>query len=634
MFEITTEDITKVESILLGQYISFSSEQKNIIMYEKSGDIVACPGSGKTTVLIAKIAILIRKIKEANLDYGICVITHTNVGVEEILNKLKTLGINDVAYPHFIGTIHEFLNTFFALRAYTTVSSREKFFFIENDEYKGYFSNFFEKHKPNWWSFSAPFSAVDRTKLSINVNKEVSLIGFEEKNYRNALLNTFKEMFHSGYLRHSDTISLSKFYIEKNAIELRKAFQARFKYLFIDETQDTSIEQYHILSKLIEGNEETIIQRYGDPYQALYNLYYGEPDAWEPPIEERKEIATSNRFGEKIAKILRTTCIERYDHLVGSEFVPSLEPHILLYKDQSQLLEAYAKLLISYNLPLNTNKIYAIAQHHDAVAHYHKDYQRSKSESQTKSSFAECLNEVYKVMSKTLRKKNESAGSRLKFSPVRLNDLLKSEFPLEHNDLRSILSMIFRKVYLCKDHSSELNQFGLLYEKIMTENFGLVIERGDIASDVEIIIKYVLKIFTTEIRSEHVDNNNYLYNDVLIHLNTIHSVKGETHLATLLLESNINRDEYSDLFDIMPFLIGKYDEKLAQDIKIKDSLKLAYVALSRPTYFAGIAIKEEHISQEEIIAAKSHGWKVLKVSEIMINRGILLSEVAAATETI
>ncbi|NEW06875.1 UvrD-helicase domain-containing protein [Paenibacillus sp. SYP-B3998] len=618
MFEITSEDITKVESALLGQYKSFSNEQRNIIKYEQSGDFVACPGSGKTTVLIARLAILLRKIKEANLDYGICVITHTNVGVEEILNKLKILGINDVAYPHFIGTIHDFLNTFFALRAYTTVSSRDRFFFIENEEYKGYFSRFFEKHKPSWWSFSAPFSAVERTQLSINDKKEISLIGFEDKTYRNELLNTFKDMFYSGYLRHSDTIALSKFYIDKNAIELRKAFQARFKYLFIDETQDTSIEQYHIILKIIESNEETIIQRYGDPYQALYNLYYGEPDAWKPPVEQRIELATSNRFGQKIAKILRTTCIERYDHLVGNEFVPSLEPHILLYEDQAQLLEAYAKLLASYNLPLNTKKIYAVAQHHDAVAHFHIDYQKSKSEIQKKSSFADCLNEVHKVMSRTLRKKNENSRSQLDFSPSKLDDFLNKEFPLENSDLRSILSKLIRQVYLRKDCSSELSQFELLYQKILTDNFGIVIESNDLASDVEIVNKYILKIFTTETHADHVDNNNYLYNDVLIHLNTIHAVKGETHLATLLLESTVNREEYSDLYDIMPFLIGQYDERLSQNTNIKDTLKLAYVALSRPTHFAGIAIKEDNMSQEDVIAAKSHGWKVVKVNEIVL----------------
>ncbi|MBB6732668.1 UvrD-helicase domain-containing protein [Cohnella zeiphila] len=615
MIDITIEDIIDVETALLGQTKSFTEEQRNIIAYGRSGDVVACPGSGKTTVLIAKIAIIIKKIKEADLDYGICVITHTNVGVEEILNKLKILGINDVSYPHFIGTIHEFLNSFFSLKAYSILINRERFFFIENDEYKAYFSNFFEKHKPAWWGFAPPITAVDRTKLSIDNNtREISLVGFEDKRYHSELQETFKDMFFSGYLRHSDTIALSKWYIENNTTKLSRAFQARFKYFFMDETQDTSIDQYQLITRLIEGNKETVIQRFGDPYQALYNLYYGEPDAWEPPVEERKEIATSNRFGEKIAKILRTTCIERYDHLEGSEIVPSLEPHILLYDNQAEVLEAYARLLKIYGLPLIGKKVYAIAQHHEAVGHYHQGYQRSKNDGQRKSNFADCLGQVYKVMSKTLRMKNPA--NRSKYASNRLNDLLNSEFPLAHNQLRSLLSEVIRRVYLCQEYNSELDQFHLLYEKIITEDFLSTVEAIDTKADVESIKNFIIRMFTVETQIETIDNNRFKHQDVLIHLNTVHGVKGETHLSTLLLESTV-RTDYSDLVGIMPFLLGSHDEELTRVVKIKDTLKLAYVALSRPTHFAGIAINEKHISLEDILVAERHGWKVLKTRELI-----------------
>lgn len=615
MFEITGEDIAEIQTVLLGQYKRFTSEQTNIIQYERSGDIVACPGSGKTTVLIAKIAILLKKIKEENSNDGICIITHTNVGVDEILNKLKILGISQVSYPHFIGTIHEFLNSFFAIKAYSRFSKNDRFYFMENEEYKVHFARFFEKHKPMGWSVQAPFRAVDRTKLSINGDDEISLVGYEDKSYRNELLNTFKDMFHSGYLRHSDTIALSKYYVDKNSNRLGNAFESRFKYFFIDETQDTSIEQYDIILKLIEGNHQTIVQCYGDPYQALYNLYYGEPDAWNPPIEERKEIATSNRFGENIAKILRTTCIERYDHLVGSEMVSSLAPHILLYSDPLKVLEVYCRIVESCNFPASKNKIYAVAQHHNAVLAYHENYQRVKSDTKNSTSFADCLNEVYKVLSRTLRRKDRSVGGRLKYSPNRIDDLLRHEFPIEHGDLRSNLTKIIRQVFLSNDFTSEFKQFSLLYENLLKEGFGVKIGDEEVNSDIDLIRSYILKSPNTNKNPQSFDNNIYQYNDISVHLNTVHGVKGETHLATLLLESTVNREELSDLTDIMPFLLGNYDKSLIQQTEIKDTLKLAYVALSRPTDFVGIALKEEHMTPEDIIAATEYGWKVVRVED-------------------
>ena len=72
---ITDEDINWVESILFG--VKFDEGRRNIIKNLDSIDIQACPGSGKTTVLVAKLAILAKKWSYQNR--GICVLSHTNV---------------------------------------------------------------------------------------------------------------------------------------------------------------------------------------------------------------------------------------------------------------------------------------------------------------------------------------------------------------------------------------------------------------------------------------------------------------------------------------------------------------------------------------------------------------------------
>ncbi|WP_369127725.1 UvrD-helicase domain-containing protein [Brevibacillus laterosporus] len=53
----------------------------------QSKDIQACPGSGKTTTLLAKLTILSRKLPLKS-NKGICVLTHTNVAVDEIRKRL------------------------------------------------------------------------------------------------------------------------------------------------------------------------------------------------------------------------------------------------------------------------------------------------------------------------------------------------------------------------------------------------------------------------------------------------------------------------------------------------------------------------------------------------------------------
>ncbi|OME10700.1 UvrD-helicase domain-containing protein [Paenibacillus odorifer] len=614
MFEISQEDIYNIQTDLLGQYRSFTREQIGIIQYEQSGDIVACPGSGKTTVLIAKIAILLKKFNEKEQNQGICVITHTNVGVEEILSKLRSLGINQVSYPHFIGTIHEFLNSFFAIKAYSILSKNDKFFFLENDDYKVQFERYFNKYKPAYWKYTPPFSAIEKTRLSINNDENISLIGFEDKSYRSELLNTFKDMFYSGYLRHSDTITLAKYYVNKHSRGLKKAFESRFKYFFVDETQDTSVDQYGIIENLFDENLTTIIQRFGDPYQALYNLYYGEPDAWIPSVEERMEIATSNRFGENIAKILRTTCIERYDHLTGSELVESIEPHIFLYNDPSKVLNTYCRVIDSLNLPLSKNKVYAVAQHHNAVSVFFENYQKVINDKKNRSGFAECLNQTYKIMSRTLRSKDSGTG-KLRYSSNRLDELLNKEYPILHSNFRSCLIKIIKKTYLTEDTSSEIEQLEDIYGKMIKDSFKFEIENDELAYDISRIKDCILNSVKDNNLTIPTDANIYHHNETMVYLNTVHGVKGETHQATLLLESEINREEFSDLTDILPYLFGGHDIHLAKEQGIKDTLKLAYVALSRPTHFVGIAMKEENLTQEDVETANRYGWKIIKVEE-------------------
>ena len=80
-----------------------------------SVDVAACPGSGKTTLLVAKLAILAKKWSSSTR--GICVLTHTNAARHEIEKHLGNTseGQKLLGYPHYIGTIHGFVNEFLAL---------------------------------------------------------------------------------------------------------------------------------------------------------------------------------------------------------------------------------------------------------------------------------------------------------------------------------------------------------------------------------------------------------------------------------------------------------------------------------------------------------------------------------------
>ena len=63
--EITDEDILWVEEMMGGK-VHFDSARVNVLKNMDSVDIQAFPGSGKTTILVAKLAILAKKWPYSN----------------------------------------------------------------------------------------------------------------------------------------------------------------------------------------------------------------------------------------------------------------------------------------------------------------------------------------------------------------------------------------------------------------------------------------------------------------------------------------------------------------------------------------------------------------------------------------
>lgn len=112
--QITDEDIRWAEAIL-GKDIHFDEEHIKVIKCLESKDVQAFPGSGKTTALVAKLAILAKKWLAS--FQGICVLSHTNVAREEIEKRLGAteVGRKILSYPHFVGTFQAFFDNFIAI---------------------------------------------------------------------------------------------------------------------------------------------------------------------------------------------------------------------------------------------------------------------------------------------------------------------------------------------------------------------------------------------------------------------------------------------------------------------------------------------------------------------------------------
>ncbi len=79
--EITDQDIQYAERILLPVGSTFDLERRAFICNLNTLDLQAVPGSGKTTVLLAKLLILETKLPFSD-GSGVLVLSHTNAAVD------------------------------------------------------------------------------------------------------------------------------------------------------------------------------------------------------------------------------------------------------------------------------------------------------------------------------------------------------------------------------------------------------------------------------------------------------------------------------------------------------------------------------------------------------------------------
>ena len=110
-WQITDSEIQDLERLLLPKDCHFADDALQVIRYWNSVDVSACPGSGKTTLLLAKLKLLADRMP-LNSGAGVCVLSHTNVAVNEIKEKLAEYADKLMSYPNFVGTIQSFIDRF------------------------------------------------------------------------------------------------------------------------------------------------------------------------------------------------------------------------------------------------------------------------------------------------------------------------------------------------------------------------------------------------------------------------------------------------------------------------------------------------------------------------------------------
>ena len=628
--EVTEDDIRYAEEILFGKINVFDKEERIPIIEDlnNSFDVNACPGSGKTTVLLAKLIILSRKMP-LNNGQGICVLTHTNVAIDEI--KIKLGDKSDVLfkYPNYFGTIQNFVDKYLAI-PYFKRESNENIKSIDDDIYyeyirklskknyskidstiqfyikKGYGNYTSESHERNFITFIAN-KHFDISNNDIRDNYNRALI---DKSYYSELKNIMIDnTLNKGILRYEDAYFLAGLYLDKFP-DIKRYFLERFKYIFIDEMQDVSEMQMKIIGEIF-NNDKVIIQRFGDINQSISKFNYSNNN-W-IFNDYTKTINSSKRYGNEVVRFLEPLRVEKNGNMKGNEDINTLNPHIIIFDDSSieSVVPKYIELLDKYNIVEEKNKkikvigklALPISNPYKSISSYVKGYNAKGNRNVdlnkkviNKLNKINTTKEFYDYLISIILLAIERDGKKV--SKEELTRLMEDSYINEFTIYRSNI-LKWTKNFTVNTNSvieDIIKKTEILFNKVQEINYDIEILRSNISGNNEEEVAVTSEEIETSISMDNI--------------NTIISTKGETHKATLYLESKLvysNGEDRSDISRILDYMVNKKDEVDDND---KEALMNAYVAMSRAEKLTCVAIQYDTI-KGRINDFKQYGYEII-----------------------
>lgn len=232
--------------------------------------VLAGAGSGKTTVLVNRLAYILDAERES--PYRILAITFTNKAANEMKERIRDL-IGEVADSMWIGTFHSMCIRI--LRPYAELLGYESGFVIYDTAdtktvmkecYKEL--NIDEKMLPMKSVFHEMGSAKDQLLLPSVYTKTY------QKDYRKskiaALYTLYQKKLKKNNAMDFDDIIVNTVRLLSENPEVLDRYSEKFKYIMVDEYQDTNNAQYMLVS-LLAGTYRNLCV-VGDDDQSIYKF--------------------------------------------------------------------------------------------------------------------------------------------------------------------------------------------------------------------------------------------------------------------------------------------------------------------------------------------------------------------------
>lgn len=277
---------------------NFNERQTEAYEFDGHCAVLAGPGSGKTRVLVAKVARLLSQ--RTNGPRGVACVTFNNEAVREMRKRLSELGIRRDKRL-FVGTVHGFCLACIVVpfghlyhedleNTVTVASRRQSRLALETALDKlGIRGRLSE-----WQNQLTIYRRAHPIKDCANWRDDPRLA---------KLIEQYESILHEqGIVDFDDMILLAVNLIHRHKF-VRSALEARFPFFVVDEYQDLGYPLHLMVSRLLEGSNIEIFA-VGDPDQSIYGFAGSDPiylrSLADDPDVRRIELTMNYRSAQSI----------------------------------------------------------------------------------------------------------------------------------------------------------------------------------------------------------------------------------------------------------------------------------------------------------------------------------------------
>jgi len=251
------------------------SQREAVLYIGGPGLVIAGAGSGKTRVLTCKIAYL---LKNGIAPYTILALTFTNKAAREMKSRIARIVDEDTARRLWMGTFHSIFSRILRREA-EAFGYRSDFTIYDAQDSKNLIKTIIKEKELDEKIYTPAFvqariskmkNALITPELYVKDKELIANDRFHNQERTGEIYYTYWNRCRTSGVLDFDDLLLYTYLLFKDYPKIIERYRNQFRFILVDEYQDTNAVQHEIVRQLAEEHRRVCVV--GDDAQSIYSF--------------------------------------------------------------------------------------------------------------------------------------------------------------------------------------------------------------------------------------------------------------------------------------------------------------------------------------------------------------------------